>query len=119
MTLYYKMYSLVKRNAVCSYKASTSTPKLKRNVVVCSKEFSVNEFIEKRKEVDKLRVERIKEIGNTLDHVVKSEVKQTVEIMTEVMPFLKQINGIEKFIGKTDSPSSKTTIAPTMPSKKE
>lgn len=113
------MYSLLQKNAVCSYKVSTATYKPKRNVVVCSKEFGVNDFIEKRKEVDKVRVERIKEIGNTLDHVVKSEVKQTVEIMTEVMPFLKKINGIEKFIGKTDGPSTKTTIAPTTPVRKD
>ena len=60
---------------------------------------SFNDFVEKRKEVDKLRIERIKEIGNTLDHVAKSEIKQTVEIMSEVMPFIKKIKGVEKIFG--------------------
>jgi hypothetical protein len=114
MSILYNMYCLTPQKITLSKtKTSTISRKYNKNVVVCSQDFKVNDIIEKRKEVDKIRMERIKEIGNTLDHIVKSEVKQSVKIMTEVMPFLKKINGIEKFIGKNETtPNKPTTTAP-------
>lgn len=64
---------------------------------------TINNVVEKRKEVDRIRIDRIKEIGSSIDHIAKSEVKQTVEIMVEIMPFIKKIKGVEKFIDKKDS----------------
>jgi len=76
------------------------------SMIVRSGKFNANDFIEKRKQVDNLRIERIKEIGNTIDHIAKNEFKQTVEIIGEVMPFVKNIKGLDKFLGnKDDTPS--------------
>lgn len=67
---------------------------------------TINNVVEKRKEVDRIRIDRIKEIGSSIDHIAKSEVKQTVEIMMEIMPFIKKIKGVEKFIDKKDNTSN-------------
>lgn len=97
------MYSISQKTRIVSGQASkkmTARPNLM--VHSSTKQNGFNDFVEKRKEVDKIRIERIKEIGNTFDHVVKSEIKQTVEIMSEVMPFIKNIKGVEKIIGTKD-----------------
>ncbi len=46
----------------------------------------LGDFVDKRKEIDKLRWEKVKEIGTTLDHIAKSEVKQSAEILNEILP---------------------------------
>lgn len=73
----------------------------RRKVSVCATKpsFDFKELIEKRKELDKKRIERIKEIGNTLDHIAKAEVKSTGETFNTYFPFLenlKNFKGIEK-----------------------
>jgi hypothetical protein len=96
------MNSIMQKTNTTTGRRFSSKVSTKSRIVVYStqkKNASFNDFIEKRKEVDRLRIERIKEIGNTIDHVAKSEVKQTVEIMSEVMPFIKKIKGVEKIIG--------------------
>jgi len=76
------------------FKAATS-PIRRQRVVACKcAKFSFSDVIAKRKDLDKLRIERIKEIGNTIDHIAKSEVKQTVEIMTEFLPFLTKLKDL-------------------------
>lgn len=57
----------------------------------------INEIVDKRRMVDKQRIERIKEIGNTLDHIAKSEVKSTMDIIKEFMPFLSNMKNFKPF----------------------
>jgi hypothetical protein len=81
----------------------------KSHIVYCNKDVKFNEIVERRKELDKQRVERIKEIGSTIDHIAKSEVKHTGEILHEVLPFLKDVDfknwkkeDVEKWVKDVD-----------------
>jgi hypothetical protein len=61
-------------------------------VVPCaSKNYSFNDIIEKRKEIDRQRVSRLKEIGNSIDHIAKAELKSTRDILNEFFPFIKDL----------------------------
>jgi hypothetical protein len=77
------------------------------SVVRCSGKIDFNALIDKRRQLDKERIERIKEIGSTLDHIAKSEVKHTGEVLNEFLPFLKDVkdwdkSDIENFIKDWD-----------------
>lgn len=74
-----------------------------RNIVCRSNVSSkFNEFVDKRRQVDKKRIERIKEIGNTLDHIARSEVKASSEIVNEFMPFLANLKNFKPFQSTQD-----------------
>ena len=77
------------KNTAFTKTQKTST--YRHKVVMCCKNINISTIIDKRKELDKLRIERIKEIGNTLDHIAKSEIKQTVEIFSEIFPFMSKM----------------------------
>lgn len=71
----------------------------RRSIKVSCKSFDINSAIEKRKELDKKRLERVKEIGNTLDNIARSEVKHTAETLQAYFPFisnLKDFKGVTK-----------------------
>lgn len=75
-------------NVVCA--ASSPTPKPK---------FNFNAALETRKNIDRKRAERLKEISKTLDHIARSEVSGTAETLKRVFPFaekLKDFKGITK-----------------------
>lgn len=74
--------------------AITSKPPMRASVATrATKKHKVNAFlsdlVEKRKEMDKKRLDRIKEIGKTLDHIAKDEAKHTVETIKTVLPLHK------------------------------
>lgn len=50
------------------------------------------EFVERRKEMDKKRVEKIKDIGNKIDNIAKDEAKYSTDMVNEWLPFLKDID---------------------------
>ena len=74
--------------------------------------FDVKKAVEIRKDVDKKRVERIKEIGVTLDHIARTEVKQSAETLKTFMPFLENLKDfkgitkkdVESFFAKKSAP---------------
>jgi hypothetical protein len=45
--------------------------------------------------LNKQRVERLKEISNTLHHIAKSETDNTTEILDQILPFFKQLRETE------------------------
>ena len=63
----------------------------KRTRVVAYNNKTFTQITEKRKEIDKMRIERIKEIGNTLDHIAKEEVKQSLDMLKEFFPFVETL----------------------------
>ena len=58
--------------------------------------FDINKVIERRKEMDKQRIERIKEIGHSISHIAKIEMKDSTDSFNEYFPFLKDFKGIRK-----------------------
>lgn len=43
-------------------------------------------FIEKKKELDRSRWEKLKEASRVIDHIAKSDVKETVELLKSLAP---------------------------------
>lgn len=69
-----------------------------RTKIVCSS-MNFKEIIAKRTDMDKKRIERMKEIGNTLDHIARTEVQLSGEAFKTYFPFienLKDFKGITK-----------------------
>lgn len=86
----------------------------RRNVIQvrAAKSFDISEFVEKKKQLDKKRLDRVKEIGASLDQIARNEVKQSAELVNEYLPFLDKVKDwkiekkdIEDFINKM-KPSS-------------
>ncbi len=46
----------------------------------------VNAFVEKKKELDRSRWEKLKEASRVIDHIAKSDVKETIEIFKSLVP---------------------------------
>lgn len=46
----------------------------------------LNAFIDKKKELDRSRWEKLKEAARVIDHVAKSDVKETVELFKSLSP---------------------------------
>lgn len=74
---------------------STVTPKgtlshQKRVMRCCSSKKTVdlqtkfNAFIDKKKEIDRTRWEKIKEISRTIDHIAKNDIKQTYDLLKSI-----------------------------------
>lgn len=49
-----------------------------------------NSFLEKKREIDRMRWEKIKEISRTIDHIAKSDMKQTYDLVKELHPVVNQ-----------------------------
>ena len=45
-----------------------------------------NAFIEKKKELDRSRWEKLKEASRVIDHIGKSDVKETIDILKSLAP---------------------------------
>jgi hypothetical protein len=45
-----------------------------------------NAFVEKKKELDRSRWEKLKEAARVIDHIAKSDVKETFELLKSVAP---------------------------------
>lgn len=56
---------------------STKLPKLTAKL---------NAFVEKKKEIDRSRWEKLKEATRVIDHIAKSDVKETVELFKSLVP---------------------------------
>jgi hypothetical protein len=80
-----KQNSLVRNNQV-----SRKQPR-----IVCKSSFNLNEIIDKKRDMDKARIERLKEMGTTIDHLAKAEVQQTSQMLKEVFPFLSELKDIQ------------------------
>ena len=80
-------------------------PSNRRNVVCNAQQspLKLGDFVEKRKEIDKMRWEKVKEIGTTLDHIAKSEAKQTYEILNEILPIEKVVKECKDKMKKLSS----------------
>jgi hypothetical protein len=50
----------------------------------------LSSFFDKKKEIDRSRWEKVKEISRTIDHIAKSDVKQTYELLKELAPVVGQ-----------------------------
>jgi hypothetical protein len=75
-------------------KTFTRTTRKTSLVVSCSgnkNSFNFNDIIERRREMDKQRIERLKEISTTLQHIAKSEADNTNEMLDQFLPFFKQL----------------------------
>ena len=44
----------------------------------------INGFLDKKKEIDRLRWEKLKEISRTIDHIAKNDIKQTYDLLKSV-----------------------------------
>lgn len=47
-------------------------------------------LLEKKKEIDRTRWEKLKEISKTIDHIAKNDVKQTHELLKVISPVVGQ-----------------------------
>jgi hypothetical protein len=69
-------------------KSALTTARPQRTKCAASKgKFEWNEFVQKRKDMDKKRVEKIKDIGNIIDNIAKEEVEGAKEMFREYFPF--------------------------------
>jgi hypothetical protein len=69
-------------------KSALTTARPQRTKCAATKgKFEWNEFVQKRKDMDKKRVEKIKDIGNTIDNIAKEEVEGAKEMFREYFPF--------------------------------
>lgn len=87
--------TLIKSNGLTSVKSPRSSRK-GMNVIRCSDKFDFNTVVERRRQMDKERIQRIKEIGSTIDHIAKSEVKHSGAIFNEYFPFLKDMKNWDR-----------------------
>lgn len=53
-----------------------------------------NAFIEKKRELDRSRWEKIKEISRTIDHIAKNDLKHTYDFIKTIHP-VAEIEGTE------------------------
>jgi hypothetical protein len=76
-----------------SYLPRRVTCQRKTTVAKCSSDFTTTgknvqakfaSFIEKKKELDRTRWEKIKEASRTIDHIAKNDVKQTFDLLKEL-----------------------------------
>jgi hypothetical protein len=75
-------------------KSALTTARPQRTKCAATKgKFEWNEFVQKRKDMDKRRVEKIKDIGNTIDNIAKEEVESAKEMFHEYFPFADDIVG--------------------------
>jgi hypothetical protein len=93
--------------------ASRAMPNASSRRMRCKSTLSdkITELVNKRKELDKSRVQKLKEIGNTVHHIASAEVRYTKDVIQEVLPFLDKIED-EIFTKKCekceDKPEKKT-----------
>lgn len=62
--------------------------------IACSNKFeeNLNNMVEKKKNILKKRVDHVKEIGHSLEHIAKKEVKESMEIVKDIFPFINDID---------------------------
>jgi hypothetical protein len=61
-------------------------------------------FFDKKKEIDRARWEKLKEISRTIDHIAKNDIKQTYDL-------LKDINPIQQTEGKKENELKSVDLA--------
>jgi hypothetical protein len=64
----------------------------------------VSGFFDRKKELDRARWEKIKEISRTIDHIAKNDIKQTYDL-------LKEINPIQQTEGKKENELKSVDLA--------
>jgi hypothetical protein len=47
-------------------------------------------FLEKKKDLDRTRWEKIKEVSRTIDHIAKNDIKHTYDFIKEIHPDTQQ-----------------------------
>jgi hypothetical protein len=64
----------------------------------------VSGFFDRKKELDRARWEKLKEISRTIDHIAKNDIKQTYDL-------LKEINPVQQTEGKKESELKSVDLA--------
>lgn len=55
-----------------------------------------NSFLDKKRELDRTRWEKLKEISRTFDHIVKNDIKQTYDLLKEIHPKVPQTDNTKE-----------------------
>ena len=58
--------------------------------VMCAS-FDVKKVVEIRKEIDKKRFERVKEIGSVIGNIARTEIAHTAETVKVFLPFIEHL----------------------------
>lgn len=64
----------------------------------------VTDFFERKKEIDRARWEKLKELSRTIDHIAKNDIKHTYDL-------LKDINPIQQEEGSKDNELKSVDLA--------